>query len=641
MTSALFKHLLQRKRQRVSKDPLPPFSLSSEMIALEGNNDNTNELTTTKRMIEKQQLLQRGEEQQEHEEEEQSLLTPSSQMEDRLRKRLYNDEESQDNNDNDDVPVTTTNTLATTTVNYRTVTATPSNTTAKTTTATIVQWQLEQFQAREASLQAQYEKSLEQLHQQHQLALGEMQRMCDQMRHEYSIKLQEEVVRANNCKNQFDTLKIRYKKWYKELEGWITTMNVKTTLNPATTPIDQTMICKCCKMVKSNNDSSNNTIMMRGTPPPVILEIHNENDPISTQRPSPSPTVLLTHSKQLPTADQSKVERIIHSNNSINNNSHCKPFKDSTNIIPPKTTNTAVTPSPYWGIKSKHKHQHRQMQQQENRRILSQNDEENSQTQWDGPTFMETSDLLRDASRTIATNNKDIMTQQGADTPTRHTAIDESQALLDSFQPMDSKNLSHKTRTIARKAPTKKRIAPWTLAGISRNFVHESTPAATYAKPTASPDHYHQHQNMTIMKSNPPLTNYHRSSSLERLTSAKGTGRNEATARHDHNHDGSTAKREDDDFAPISAPPTNKKPPGFVYHDVVRNKVERQSMPGHSCQECKAFWDTVCDDGTVFERKHFEDCSRHRARHSPPSTPDGFWELSFMDEIKARRDEKS
>jgi hypothetical protein len=29
--------------------------------------------------------------------------------------------------------------------------------------------------------------------------------------------------------------------------------------------------------------------------------------------------------------------------------------------------------------------------------------------------------------------------------------------------------------------------------------------------------------------------------------------------------------------------------------------------------------------------------SRHRSRHTPPSTPEDFWELSFQDEIKARR----
>jgi hypothetical protein len=41
--------------------------------------------------------------------------------------------------------------------------------------------------------------------------------------------------------------------------------------------------------------------------------------------------------------------------------------------------------------------------------------------------------------------------------------------------------------------------------------------------------------------------------------------------------------------------------------------------------------------GDVFNRKELMDCSRHRAAHSPESTPEGFWELSFADEIEDRK----
>ena len=36
-------------------------------------------------------------------------------------------------------------------------------------------------------------------------------------------------------------------------------------------------------------------------------------------------------------------------------------------------------------------------------------------------------------------------------------------------------------------------------------------------------------------------------------------------------------------------------------------------------------------------RKLQDECSRHRAYHPPPGTPEGFWELSFMDSQEKRR----
>ena len=84
----------------------------------------------------------------------------------------------------------------------------------------------------------------------------------------------------------------------------------------------------------------------------------------------------------------------------------------------------------------------------------------------------------------------------------------------------------------------------------------------------------------------------------------------------------------------------SKDPQSFVYQESVRNKAERQKMQGHACPECEAYWDTVCGDGSVYERKHFEEFSRHRAHHCAPSTPENFWVSSFTGEVKARQGQR-
>ncbi|KAI2494957.1 hypothetical protein MHU86_19558 [Fragilaria crotonensis] len=74
----------------------------------------------------------------------------------------------------------------------------------------------------------------------------------------------------------------------------------------------------------------------------------------------------------------------------------------------------------------------------------------------------------------------------------------------------------------------------------------------------------------------------------------------------------------------------------YKHVEVIRGKKKRECLPGHSCQGCDPFWAAVCDGNDVFDRKQFQDCSRHRAAHSPESTPPNFWDLSFRDEVLAR-----
>mmetsp|Transcript_14799 Transcript_14799/g.21151 ORF Transcript_14799/g.21151 Transcript_14799/m.21151 type:complete len:839 (+) Transcript_14799:79-2595(+) len=100
----------------------------------------------------------------------------------------------------------------------------------------------------------------------------------------------------------------------------------------------------------------------------------------------------------------------------------------------------------------------------------------------------------------------------------------------------------------------------------------------------------------------------------------------------DSNRDRATAKQ--NSSIPVCRP-ISLKMNNHKYVEVVRNKSERREMPGHVCEHCKGFIDALCygEGGKIFDRKALvTDCSRHRSKFTPPSTPEGFWELSFPDE---------
>ena len=101
---------------------------------------------------------------------------------------------------------------------------------------------------------------------------------------------------------------------------------------------------------------------------------------------------------------------------------------------------------------------------------------------------------------------------------------------------------------------------------------------------------------------------------------------------------------EEEEEAPAAPPPapapapSMREPGGFAYQAVVRKKCERAKMPGHFCDQCQGFIDATKDQLSAADvRKLQDECSRHKAYHPPPGTPEGFWEMSFMDSQEKRK----
>jgi len=63
----------------------------------------------------------------------------------------------------------------------------------------------------------------------------------------------------------------------------------------------------------------------------------------------------------------------------------------------------------------------------------------------------------------------------------------------------------------------------------------------------------------------------------------------------------------------------------------VRTKEERKQLRGNVCSCCKPFFDATIAQGFDEDNVHtiIQNCSKHRTRHTPPSTPDGFWSVSI------------
>ncbi|XP_054621317.1 DNA endonuclease RBBP8 isoform X5 [Dunckerocampus dactyliophorus] len=68
------------------------------------------------------------------------------------------------------------------------------------------------------------------------------------------------------------------------------------------------------------------------------------------------------------------------------------------------------------------------------------------------------------------------------------------------------------------------------------------------------------------------------------------------------------------------------KHPTFAHVAVVRKKDERRKLKGTTCKECEVYYAHLPEEE---KEKKLSECSRHRHRFIPPSTPEHFWEVGF------------
>ncbi|XP_052696544.1 uncharacterized protein LOC128175156 [Crassostrea angulata] len=76
-----------------------------------------------------------------------------------------------------------------------------------------------------------------------------------------------------------------------------------------------------------------------------------------------------------------------------------------------------------------------------------------------------------------------------------------------------------------------------------------------------------------------------------------------------------------------------KEQPNFAHVDVVRKQDERRRLPAHKCGECREYFEGM---GLSEEeiQKRLQTCSRHRAKHAAPGTPEHFWDIGMEDTLE-------
>ena len=63
-----------------------------------------------------------------------------------------------------------------------------------------------------------------------------------------------------------------------------------------------------------------------------------------------------------------------------------------------------------------------------------------------------------------------------------------------------------------------------------------------------------------------------------------------------------------------------------------RSKREREALPGHTCEHCEKWFRSRVETGVITEdqyAEHLKECSRHKSKFTPPSTPPGLWLLTI------------
>lgn len=80
----------------------------------------------------------------------------------------------------------------------------------------------------------------------------------------------------------------------------------------------------------------------------------------------------------------------------------------------------------------------------------------------------------------------------------------------------------------------------------------------------------------------------------------------------------------------VNTEPKKSKPKKIktLPNKAIRKKNERQLLKGYTCSCCKGFYDAL---GLSEKAKQnlINYASRHRYSCTPPSSPEGFWNLNF------------
>jgi hypothetical protein len=73
--------------------------------------------------------------------------------------------------------------------------------------------------------------------------------------------------------------------------------------------------------------------------------------------------------------------------------------------------------------------------------------------------------------------------------------------------------------------------------------------------------------------------------------------------------------------------------PNYPYKETVRCKAERQGLRCHDCEQCRKWYFMLQSTGHNLSQDPLQN-SRHRSRFATSETPQDFWELDFIDELR-------
>jgi hypothetical protein len=203
-------------------------------------------------------------------------------------------------------------------------------------------------------------------------------------------------------------------------------------------------------------------------------------------------------------------------------------------------------------------------------------------------------------------------------------------------------NGRHDTTDRAWKDPPPTAAMGWISNEPGRNFVHDK--AQSLKPPAVVTDRYRGKENPRpkgcVARDNDNSVGGRGRHNNSPMPAASRAGPTVAGDKKNESMPAPSASGKGDDQSLWSDEDRDR--PNYKYQEVVRKRAEREGLKPYDCPECAAFVDMILqgDGAKVYNRDELMCCSRHRSRHTPPSTPPDFWELSFIDECDKKMQEK-